>query len=67
MSRGAIRRRSVPCLRGVDPEVRAMRYRAARKYGWGTIARIAILMGHWDHGSIVKGGSDGNQEKPGAE
>lgn len=50
---GAIRRHRVPCLRGVDPEIRAKRLRAARNYQPHSIPRLAILLGHWDAGEIV--------------
>jgi len=62
--RGAVSHKRVPCLRGLDWELRAKRCRAARKYAVGALPRYAILMGHWDHGSIVKGATDGNEAKP---
>lgn len=50
---GQIRRHEVPCLRGLEPELRAKRLIAARSCAAHSIPRFAILLGQWDHGSVV--------------
>ncbi len=50
---GLIKRHCVPCLRGLEPELRAKRLLAARRFTAHSIPRFAILLGHWDGGSVV--------------
>lgn len=50
-----IKRRLVPCLRGLDPGLRRRRLIAARSYAAHSAPRIAILFGHWDAGFVVGG------------
>jgi hypothetical protein len=51
---GRIRDRRIPSTRGVEPDLRRRRLLAARKYSAGTVPRLAILLGHWDRGEIVR-------------
>jgi hypothetical protein len=51
----AILPRKIPSTRGVEHELRRKRLIAARKYERHTVPRMAILLGHWDGGSVVAG------------
>lgn len=54
--RGAVSHKRVPCLRGIDPDLRRARLIAARTYPVGAVPRYAIMMGHWDLGRVVSQG-----------
>lgn len=47
------RGRSLPCTRAAEPGIRRARLVAARGYPRGSVPRAAILLGHWDGGSVV--------------
>jgi hypothetical protein len=51
---GEIHHRGVPKTRGIEPELRRRRLLAARRYGLNSVPRIAILLGHWDRGDVVR-------------
>ena len=53
---GEVRDRVLPCTRGVDDDVRRARLLAARSYTPRSLPRVAIMLGHWDGGSIVGAG-----------
>lgn len=61
MSAGQNIPRKVPCLRGVDPELRRARLMAARTYQ-SPVCRHAILTGQWDGGSVVRQNMKGNAD-----
>ena len=50
---GEIRARRIPCTREIAPELRRKRLLAARRFAIGSLPRLAIMLGHWDRGSIV--------------
>lgn len=52
---GEVRDLAVPCTRDVEPGLRRKRLAAARGYAHGSLPRVAILLGHWDGGTIVGG------------
>lgn len=52
---GEVRDRAIPCTRAVEPRLRRSRLVAARSYAPHSVPRLAILLGHWDGGSIVGG------------
>lgn len=54
---GEIRDRSIPTTRDVEPELRRRRLLAARRYAAGSVPRVAILLGHWDGGDVVRLGA----------
>lgn len=58
---GDIREREVPCTRGLEPELRRARLVAARSYTPHSAPRTAILLGHWDGGSIVGAAKRGSR------
>lgn len=53
---GEVHYRGLPRLRGLDPDLRARRLRAARLFAALSIPRQAIMLGHWDRGEIVRFG-----------
>lgn len=54
MAGGQIVSFRVPCLRGLDPDLRRARLLAARSYVPGSKPRHGILGGHWDGGAVVR-------------
>lgn len=50
---GEIHHRGLPCTRGLDPVLRGKRLHAARQFKPRSIPRTAIMLGHWDRGSVV--------------
>jgi hypothetical protein len=52
-----IRDRHIPTTRGVEPELRRNRLLAARRYAAGSVPRLAIMLGHWDSGDVVRLGA----------
>lgn len=54
---GQIGDRRIPSTRGLEPELRGRRLRAARRYAAGSVPRQAILMGQWDSGDVVRLGA----------
>jgi hypothetical protein len=52
-----IRDRRIPTTRGVEPELRRNRLLAARRYAAGSVPRLAIMLGHWDGGDVVRLGA----------
>lgn len=50
---GEVKDRSIPCTRATEPGIRRARLIAARGYAPHSVPRTAILLGHWDGGSIV--------------
>jgi hypothetical protein len=51
---GEVHYRGLPRLRDLDPDLRRRRLVAARRYAPLSIPRIAIMLGQWDAGDVVR-------------